>query len=176
MVSAVYRGWEQAREIQEVHGADAFVEKPFDVHYLRKLVANLLGRELQRAPLPPQTSTEVKAVRTRFEQAFVFGDLGGATAALQQWLAVDPFDPLAHLEAGNLHMQQGNLPWAMQSYETATIYDSKLFPAMLNLATVAEKLGFWRKARAVWQRAAAFAPDEKMRTEITTHLRSLNAP
>jgi DNA-binding response OmpR family regulator len=173
MVSAVYRGWEHAREIQEVHGADAFVEKPFDVHYLRKLVATLLGSELQRAPIAPQTAGELKAIRARYEQAFVFGDTAGATMALQQWLAVDPFDPLAHLEAGNLHMQQGNLPWAMQSYETATIYDSKLFPAMLNLATVAEKLGFWRKARRVWQRAAALAPDEKMRAEIVAHVHAL---
>jgi len=173
MVSAVYRGWEQSREIQEVHGADAFVEKPFDVHYLRKLVATLLGSELVRAPLPTRTTTELKGVRMRFEQAFVFGDLAGATEALKQWLAVDPFDPHAHLEAGNLHMQQGNLPWAMQSYETATVYDSGLFPAVLNLATVSEKLGFWKKARRVWGRAMVLAPDEKMRAEIAGHVARL---
>ena len=48
VVSAVYKGWEHARTVQETHGADAFVEKPFDVHYLRQLAARMIGRELPR--------------------------------------------------------------------------------------------------------------------------------
>src|SRR5690606_25004509 len=48
MISAIYTGWERAREILEEHRADAFVEKPFDIHYVRKLASELIGRPLER--------------------------------------------------------------------------------------------------------------------------------
>jgi DNA-binding response OmpR family regulator len=173
MVSAVYRGWEHAREIQEVHGADVFVEKPFDVHYLRKVVAEQLGKELQRAQLPPDRAQQVAGLRYQLDQHRVLGAWGQALQCVARWLEIDPFDPLAHLEAGNLQSQQQNFEGAMRSYEAAVVYDKRLFEAQSNLALVYERLGFRRKAIEGWRRALTIAPEDAVRGQIEERLQNM---
>jgi tetratricopeptide (TPR) repeat protein len=156
-----------------VHGADVFVEKPFDVHYLRKVVAELLGKELQRTQLPPDRAQQVQMLRHQLDQHRVMGAWEQALGCVRSWLEIDPFDAVAHLEAGNLQSQQQNLEGAMRSYEASVVYDKKLFPAQSNLALVYERLGFRRKAIETWRRALTVSPDEGARQNIESHLQAM---
>lgn len=173
MISAVYRGWEQAREIQEVHGADMFLEKPFDVHYLRKIAADFLGEQLERVQLPPDRAQQVLALRHAAGDLSAQGHWQDALGRIHEWLTLDPFDPLAHLEAGNLRSQMRDYEGAMRCYEAAVVYDKGLFPALTNLALVYERLGFRRKAIQSWRLAAGAAPDPGARSTIEARVLSM---
>jgi DNA-binding response OmpR family regulator len=170
MISAVYRGWEHAREIQEVHGADAFIEKPFDIHYVRKLVAEMLGRPLERAPRPQDREQTIAALRHELDEHRLMGDWQPALQCVTRWLELDPFDPIAHLEAGNLLSQQKDLEGAMRAYESSVVYDKSCFPALSNLALVYERLGFGRKGAETWRKALEHAPDDAAKTRIQARL------
>ena len=170
MISAVYRGWQQAREIQEVHGADAFVEKPFDVHYVRKLIAELTGRPLERVQLPPDRAAQLEPVRARVREHAQRCDWRAALTEVADWLQLDPFDPIAHLEKGNLLSQLNDLEGALKAYEHAVVYGPSVFAAHANLALAYDRLGFSRKAAAAWRRARERAPDDQARARIDARL------
>ena len=170
MVSAVYRGWENAREIQEVHGADAYLEKPFSVHVLRSLVAQMLGKEPPTPGRPVAGKADLDKARSDAAWSRVTGDWQEALASVDRWIALDPFDATAHIERGNLLLQKDQAPAAMRAYETAVAFDVKQYPAWVNLATAYERLGFERKAEAAWRRALQLAPNTASHRKIVEHL------
>lgn len=170
VVSAVYRGWEHARTVQETHGADAFVEKPFDVHYVRQLVARMIGKELPKAPLSPQWQADVGALRQQADLAYRMGDLGACEEATKRWRALDPFDAHAWLILGNARSKAGDPDGAMKAWERAAAFDGHLFPAFKNLAVVYEQLGFVQRAAMAWSRAHDLAPDQETRRRIEERL------
>jgi CheY-like chemotaxis protein len=170
MVSAVYRGWEHARTVQEAHGADAFVEKPFDVHYVRQLVARMVGRELPRPPLASQWEQEAAALRQEADVAYRMGDLAACEDAVRRWRGVDPFDAQAWLILGNARSKCGDPDGAMKAWERAATFDGNLFAAFKNLAAVYEQLGFVRRAAMAWSRAHDLAPDLETRRRIEQRL------
>lgn len=166
MISAVYKGWEQQRDIQEVHGADAFVEKPFDIQFLRKLIAGYLGNPLPRAPVDDGVALRIQQLREQVRQGFSGGDLASADLAARQWVGLDPFDGDAYLEVGNVAAKRGDLPQALKAYEFAVVYAPRSFAARTNLAMVYERMGFIRRAVRTWLSAASFAPDDATRQQI----------
>ncbi|HEY4221367.1 MAG TPA: response regulator [Myxococcota bacterium] len=170
MISAVYRGLEPAREIQEVHGADHFVEKPFEITFVRKLVAELLRRPHVKQQRPEQLQERIAEARKSYEEHAAHGLFMAADADVQTWISLDPFDGSAWLERGNLCTVQGDLVNAMNAYEAAVVYDASLLIAHLGLATAYEQLGFQRRARATWQRARDAAPDDRTRATIDRKL------
>ncbi|OGQ24493.1 MAG: hypothetical protein A2138_15860 [Deltaproteobacteria bacterium RBG_16_71_12] len=176
VVSAVYRGWEHARTVQETHGADAFVEKPFDVHYVRQLVARMVGRELPRMPLTPQWQQDVRALAQEAEVAYRMGDLAGCEEATRRWRALDPFDARAWLILGNARSKAGDPDGAMKAWERAATFDGNLFPAFKNLAAVYEQLGFVQRAAMAWSRAHDLAPDPDTRRRIEERLALRRGP
>ncbi|MBI1948918.1 MAG: response regulator [Deltaproteobacteria bacterium] len=176
VVSAVYRGWEHARTVQETHGADAFVEKPFDVHYVRQLVARMVGRELPRPPLTPQWQQDVRALAQEAEVAYRMGDLAACEDASRRWRALDPFDAHAWLILGNARSKAGDPDGAMKAWERAATFDGHLFPAFKNLAAVYEQLGFAQRAAMAWSRAHDLAPDPDTRRRIAERLALRRGP
>ncbi|OGQ18619.1 MAG: hypothetical protein A2138_14610, partial [Deltaproteobacteria bacterium RBG_16_71_12] len=149
MISAVYRGWMKAREIQEVHGADFFVEKPFELQYVRRLVADILKREPPASPTPAAVAERLEVIRQSYESNAADGLLLAAAADVDLWLQLDPFDGRGWLERGNLAMQAQDWAVAMTAYEAAVIYDPSLVVAFVGLAMALEQLGFVRRARHV---------------------------
>jgi CheY-like chemotaxis protein len=170
MISAIYRGVDQAREIQEVHGADFFVEKPFELQYVRKLVADLLQRPQEAKPKHELSVRLIDDAKKAFEDHAAHGDLVKADVDLQLWSSLDPFDGRAWLERGNLCALKGDLTGAMSAFEAAVVYDSGLLLAHLGLAVVYEQLGFSKRARATWQKARELAPDDATRASIEKRL------
>lgn len=173
MISAIYRGWMQAREIQEVHGADYFVEKPFELQYVRRLVADILKRQPPASPTPAAVAERLEAIRASYEGKAAQGLAKAAAADVDLWLQLDPFDGRAWLERGNLAMQKQNWAAAMTSYEAAVIYDPSLIVAFVGLAMALEQLGFVRRARTTWLRARSLAVDVdgQLRARIELHLK-----
>jgi len=166
VVSAVYRGWEHARAVQETHGADAFVEKPFDVHYVRQLVSRMVGRELPRPQLSPQWQADVRSLAQEAELAYRIGDVAACQEACRRWRGLDPFDARAWLILGNVRSKAGDADGAMKAWERAATFDGNLFPAFKNLAAVYEQLGFVQRAAMAWSRAHDLAPDPDTRRRI----------
>lgn len=170
MISAVYRGWEQAREIQEVHGADYFVEKPFELTYVRRLVADVLKRPSATFPKVAGAAERIDALKQSYNDLAQRGLFFSADAAIEQWIDLDPFDGRAWLERGNLCAHAGDLVGAMSAYEAAVVYESTLLVAHLGLAMVYEQLGFLRRARTTWLKARELSPDPEVRSRIDRHL------
>jgi|GEM_PF-587973 len=171
MVSAVYRGWEQAREIQEVHGADAFIEKPFEVQYLRKMVADLVGKELERVQLPMDQMASISALQHQARSCAAVRAFDDALRHVDKWLELDPFDPTAHLMRGNLFSAMGDLPRALVPYEAAAVYGPKMAEALLNLALTYDRLGFRRRALESYGRARAVTTDPTVAARLDDRLR-----
>lgn len=170
MVSAVYKGWQSARDIQEVHGADAFVEKPFDVHYLRELVARMLGKATPRPALDEERRDRVARARTHAHVSYKMGELDDALRAVEAWRDLDPFDADAYLLLGNVQTKKKDLGAAMRAYERAATFGPSLFAAFKNLALAYEQLGFTRRAAASWTRARDLARDATLREQIDRRL------
>jgi DNA-binding response OmpR family regulator len=169
MISAVFRGFDNAKLIQEIHGADAFLEKPFDVRHLRHVVATLLQRPL--AP-PARTAVVEQAcakARTQVEQAQQANDPRRAMEGAKLWIDADPFDAEAWLALGRAQVVDDPFA-ALHAYERAASFGGTLFIAQVTLATTYERFGFLRRARATWTRAAECAPDENVAQRIRTAL------
>jgi CheY-like chemotaxis protein len=166
MVSAVYRSFEQVREIHERHGADVFIEKPFQLQHVRRIVADLL----RRSP-PVETRNEARDLseaRTRalVDHHLLIGDVDGATALVERWLVAEPLSARAWLERGHLAITAADHFRALQAYELAALYDRRLFLAQVSLASLSSQLGFTRKAHDAWLRAASCAPDAATADQI----------
>jgi CheY-like chemotaxis protein len=166
MVSAVYRSFDQVKEIHERHGADAFIEKPFQLEHVRRVVADLLRR-----PPPLEVrheARELSAARTRalVDHHLLIGDVEGATAIVDRWLAAEPLSARAWLERGHLAVAAADHFRALQAYELAALYDRRLFLAQVSLASLSAQLGFQRKAHDAWLKAAACAPDAATADQI----------
>lgn len=170
IISAVYKGWEQAREIQEFHLADAFIEKPFELPYVRELVARFMGQESRREELDADRKKQVLKIKNVARVSFEMGELGDAAEAIESWLELDPFDARAYVFLGNVHMGRDAHEEAMKAYERAVTFGPDSYPAFKNLALVYERLGFLRRAHRAWSRAQTLA-DATSRAYIDQRLR-----
>jgi DNA-binding response OmpR family regulator len=170
MVSAVFRGFDNARQIQETHGADAFIEKPFELAHLRHVVADLLRRPRPALPQAPAVVEQRARARALLEHFSAAGDVERAAETVAAWLAIDPFDATAWLGKGSLAARSGDAMGALYAFERAATYDRTLFPAQVALATTYASLGFVRRARATWARAMACAPDAETAARLRVAL------
>ena len=172
MISAVFRGFERAREIQEQHGADAFIEKPFQLDHVRRVVADLLRQPLPAAVVTPAQHLSESRARAMVDHHVTVGDIASANAVVTRWLASEPLSARAWLERGHLAMQGTDYMGALQSYEIAAVYDRTMFNAQVSLASLYEQLGFNRRAKTTWLAAAACAPDHETGARIRAGLKS----
>jgi CheY-like chemotaxis protein len=170
MVSAVFKGFDSARDIQEVHGADAFLEKPFEINHLRHLAAELVRREKPATTTTPDQILTSDRARALVDHHLTIGDAAAAAAVVDLWLQNDPLCARAWLERGHLEVKAADYVAALRSYELASVYNGKLFVAHVSLAMLFEQLGFARRARATWEKAASVAPDPAVAAQIRAQL------
>jgi DNA-binding response OmpR family regulator len=175
LVSAVYKGVDHAREIQEKHGADAFLEKPFPVRLLRDMVASHLGRSLDRAEIGAGARARLDENRAELKAATQRGDVVAMKQLLLERVRLDPFDARARAELGGCHEQMGELDHALYAYESAFVYDEQAFDIATRLAALYGRLGFLQRARQTWGRAHLLAPDDTARRQVEKVMTQLEA-
>jgi CheY-like chemotaxis protein len=173
IVTAQHKGVDTARVVQEEYGADAFLEKPFELQMLRKMVASMAGKPLERVPLPPDKRAQIEALRDQIDEHTLLGEWAPAQTCVERWLALDPFDAKAHLVLGNLLCQQHHLPLAMRAYEKSVVFRGDIFETWTNLALVYERLGFRQKAAGAWKSALELADTEAVHERISRRISRL---
>lgn len=159
MVSAIYRSFDEVKEIHERHGADVFIEKPFQIEHVRRVVADLLRRPAPVEPHHALKALSASRARALVDHHLTVGDVDAASGILDRWIAAEPLSARAWLERGHLAIAAGDHFRALQAYELAALYDRRLFMAQMSLAQLCQQLGFVRKAKTAWQIAAGCAPD-----------------
>ncbi|MCP4502347.1 MAG: response regulator [Deltaproteobacteria bacterium] len=172
MVSAVYKGWQHARDIHEVYGADAFIEKPFDANYLRATVGKFLGRGIERTRLSEKWEMRRGHLRYQADALYRDGKLDAAKVILQQLRTLDPFDASAHLMLGNIaHREQGDFEVALKHWEKAATFDPDLFAAHKNMALALEHFGFHHRAIREWGITLELAERAEASAQVPTMIR-----
>ena len=166
LVSAVYRGWRYAHDARETFGADEFLEKPFHLPELLRLVQLRLG-----SPAPQLPSTE-KADKL-YEQGMAMLEAskpGDARVVLEAAVKEDPFSARIQFALGRALHGEGEVFRAITAYERAVELRPNLFQALRALASLYEQKGFRRKAAESLERALHVAPDPKTKEAIRARL------
>jgi DNA-binding response OmpR family regulator len=172
MVSAVYRGWRVAEDLQESFGVDYYIEKPFRMNDLLKAVEAALSTE--KTPSDGEAiSSEAEKELNAGVEAYRQGRLDEAAAHLERGISVDPVAYRLHFHLGLLYGKMGRIYEAIGALERAVQINSKHFSGVKNLAILYQKAGFRNKATEMWERALRIAPDGPTRESIREHLLTL---
>ena len=166
LISAVYRGWRYAHDARETFGADEFLEKPFHLPELLRVVQLRLG-----AP-PPALPSSAKADQLYEKGMNLLKEKkpAAARAALEAAVKEDAFSARTHFALGRALQEQGEIFHAITAYERAVELRPALFQALRALAVLYEQKGFRRKAAESLERALHAAPDAKTRDAIRERL------
>lgn len=172
LCSAIYRG-AAADDAQIAFGADAFVEKPFRVEELTRVVkVALLGAAAETA--------EERAARAQAEKAW-----RGAAEALGQGkdpealslaeaaCSHNPRSAEAHYYLGHALSRLGRLYEAVVAYEHSAELRPDVDAAHQCLAQTYERLGFQKAAREAWARAIESCKDPARKKAMQARLMSL---
>jgi tetratricopeptide (TPR) repeat protein len=85
--------------------------------------------------------------------------MAGAAGAYQQALSVNPREPVALLNLGNVYFRQGNAQQAIALYRQAIAANPGLAPAHFNLGRAYAMSGQLAQARSEIERGLAFEPE-----------------
>lgn len=168
MVSAIYKGWDYARDIQEVYGVDLFLEKPFDVNLLRDRVRSMLASApTKEGWARPGTGA---GIREEVHGYLGRGDHQAAVDACERGLRLDPFNAELHALKALAYERLGHVQHAMVGYERSLELQPDNYPVLKNLALLYERLGFRRKASTAWQRALELCTEPDFKERIRMRL------
>lgn len=177
MVSAVYRGWRFAEDAKQAYGVDAYLEKPFRVQELLKVVESALRTAKQpgqREPSEPERiQPEAQQLLQQGLEAYRSGELERASDLLRRGVTLDPFAYRLRFHLGLLLGKRGLLYEAIEQLERAVQLESHHFASLKNLAILYQQAGFQNKALEAWERALKATADEDTRRAIKEHIVSL---
>lgn len=166
IMTAVYKGWRMAADLKETYGVAGYVEKPFNIHDVVRLLEDALAGVPSRPPDAAALSAEASRLYSEGMAAYQRGDLEGAIGALVAAVAIDPLSATLRHQLGLLYAWRGQDFAAIQELEMAVELEPTRFTALRNLAILFQRRGFRRKACEMWERALAHAPDDATRQEI----------
>jgi len=171
MISAIYRGWRFARDLKESYGVDEFVEKPFKIQQLLKIVETML-RSKTSAPRESkeEMSREAQKHMEVSAKAYRDGDLDTAIEHLKAAIRIDPLSQKLHYNLALVYGRAGLVYYAISELETVLELEPTMFQAMKNLAILYQEAGFKNKAIEMWERALSTCEDEESKQKIREHL------
>jgi DNA-binding response OmpR family regulator len=172
MISALYRGWRYADDVKRLYGADDFLEKPFRLDELRRVIERHLQSDGPAATSPDEISAQASALLEQAASAYRAGDAVAAVGHLEAAVAQAPFSVELHARLAILYEQLGQAHRAIAERERLV----ELRPdhaQLLALAKLYERHGFVRKAFEAWERCfwTATSPDEA--DKIRSHMNAL---
>ncbi len=174
MISAVYRGWRFAEDLKNSYGVNAYIEKPFRIAEILRVVESLIAGAPKADDRDAESlSTEADGALQAGMAAYKAGDLETAVGHLMRGITLDPLSYRLHYHIALLLGRKGDVFQAIQELETAIDLNPKFFPALKNLAVLYQKAGFRHKAIEMWERAIGQSPDDETRGQIKEHLMSL---
>ena len=174
MISAVYRGWRYAKDIKESYGVDDFIEKPFKIEELVKLVDKHARGVTNDSDLSyNELSHDSKQTLIACTEAYRAGEIDKAISLLEKSIEIEPLAYKLRYQLGLLLGKNGEYYRAIQELENALDLRPDDFPALKNLAVLYQKTAFTLKAIETWERALEHAPDDATRESIKTRLMSL---
>jgi DNA-binding response OmpR family regulator len=173
MMSAVYRGWRFARDLQESYKADGFIEKPFKMEDLLRKVDNILegSQRIDRERLA--SAQEAERHYRSGVQKFISGDNQGAMELFRTAVSVDPLSAKLRYHLAATYLKSNQFYQAIQEFEEAVNLKPNFFNALKSLAMLYQRMGFKYKAIETWERAMASAPNDQVKGSIKEHIVSL---
>jgi DNA-binding response OmpR family regulator len=168
LTSAIQTGWRFAADLRDKFRADDFVEKPFDFADLVRRIELLLNRSA--APADAEKETSVRKHLKDGVIAVKQGKLDEARSALEQGLALDPFNDLIHYYLAMAFAQKDEVMSAIDHYERAIRINPDFYDAIVSLANLYQRQEFRRKAIEMWELALSATKDETVRGRIKEHI------
>ena len=174
MVSAIYTGWRVAADVQATFGADAFLEKPFRIEELQKVVRGLLLPMSAPAAGPADREEALRLCRSAATSA-QDGATDEALSSLRRAAELDPYSAEPHLYLGQLLRVLHQPYQAVAALERAVELRPDLFRPLAELAVAYELVGFRRTAREVYARALEVCQEPPQAELIRRRLEALAA-
>jgi CheY-like chemotaxis protein len=172
LCSAIYRGT-AGEDAQIAFGADAFIEKPFRIDELTRVVrVALLGAAAETAEERAARAESEKAWRGA-AQALGQGKAEEALALAQSACQRNPRSAEAHYYLGHALSKLERVYEAVAAYERAAELRPDVDAAHQCLAQAYEQLGFQKSAREAWARAIENCKDPARKKAMQARLMSL---
>lgn len=172
LCSAIYRG-SAGEDAQIAFGADAFLEKPFRLEELTRVVkVALLGAAAEGAEERAARDEAERAWRAA-AQALAAGKEGEALGLARQACNRDPRSAEGHYYLGHALSRLGHLLEAVAAYDRSAELRPDVDAAHQCLAQTYEKLGFQKSAREAWSRAIEACRDPERKKAMQARLMTL---
>ncbi|MFH1808741.1 MAG: response regulator [Pseudomonadota bacterium] len=172
MISALYRGWRYADDVKRLYGADEFLEKPFRLEELRRVIEQHLQAEEGTGTTPEEISTQANQLLAQAANAYRAGDAQTAVRHLEDAVAQAPFSAELQQRLALLYEQLGQAHRAIAARERLV----ELRPEhdqLLALAQLYERHGFTHKAFEAWERCFWTASGPEEAEKIRGHMNAL---
>ena len=144
--------------------ADGYLEKPFDLRRLHRVV-----RE------PGGEAPDHEVVLGEALRRYHAGDTEGAIAGLRGTLVSDPSSAKLHFMLASMLQRAARWAEAIDEYEAVVELQPAYFPALTRLAYLYFRQGLHARAVETWRRALPVCDDPALRRNIELFMRKLVA-
>ncbi len=173
LCSAIYRGTVGA-DAQVAFGADAYLEKPFRLEELSRILkVALVGPAAAESPEERAARERSQSLWRAAAAALAEGRAPDAGRLARDAASADPWSAEAHYYLGHALARQGLLLEAIAAYERAAELRPDVDATHQCLAQLHERLGFQKSARESWARAIETCKDAKRKKAMQTRLLAL---
>lgn len=168
IISSKYSGWEFREDVIKQYGADEFMQKPFNLTELTKILQRLISQDKENRK--EETPAEDKESQQKILLLLKEGKTEQALQICQQAITQDPLNAEYHYLLGILLEKQQKDFEAIESLEKAASLNPLHFNSLRKLAELYQKKNFSHKSIETWMRAANAAPSKEFKEKIKKHL------